>query len=153
MNARPQHLQTCCAAGHRWALFVCLFSWAAINPTALRCRTLSCSLSSFSAISTLPAASKTTEKWTKSPILLLHAAVLTLTFSFLFRSCQSDQHAPGHLRPTEAARHHPLPGRRQPTSDIGEMGERWLSSQSGEGQAFTEPRSSFAREQKRLLRI
>lgn len=47
----------------------------------------------------------------------------------------SDQHAPGHLRPTEAARHHPLPGRRQPACDISEMGERRLSSQGREGQS------------------
>lgn len=76
------------------------------------------------------------KKKMKSPNLLLHPAALTLTFSFMLRSCPSDQHAPGHLRSTEAARHHPLPGRRQPTSDISEMGERWLSSQSGEGQTF-----------------
>lgn len=79
---------------------------------------------------------KSVLKWIKSLNLLLLAALLTLAVPFMFRSCPSDQHAPGHLRSTETARHHPLPGRRQSTSDISEMGERWLSSQSGEGQAF-----------------
>lgn len=52
------------------------------------------------------------------------------------RPSPSDQHAPGHLCPTETARHYPLPSGRQPTCDISEVGERRLRSQSGEGQSL-----------------
>lgn len=53
----------------------------------------------------------------------------------MFRPRSSDQHAPGHLRPTETARNHPLPCGRQPTGDISEVGERWLPTQGGKGQS------------------
>lgn len=54
---------------------------------------------------------------------------------YLSRPCPSDQHAPGHLRPTETARHHPLPSGCKPTCDISEVGERWIPTPSGEGES------------------
>lgn len=59
--------------------------------------------------------------------------MLDLGLLFTTRPRPSDQHAPGHLRPTETARHHPLPGGREPTGDVGEVGERRLSVKSGKG--------------------